>query len=171
MFAKFHQFLAEVLPSGYKLSSLFCRLSLLINRLNQEDYMGGVDIQEKRDQPRNFDVESSLLEAPSERSTFMDRNPPPCYCYSNSRKDHDFGPRTYPRYLSEVSCNATLCGSSLYRCHPLKHTIHIFKRIDSLEGTVDDRSIVLHRPLCSEWRTEAINITVACVCQRNYCRG
>jgi hypothetical protein len=157
-----------VLASGHTLSSLLCRLSLLINRLNQEDYISDVDVQEKRGQSPNYDVE---LLAPSERSTFMDRNPPPCYCYSNIRKNHDFGPRTYPRYLSEIKCNATLCGSSLYRCHPLKHTIHIFRRIDSIEGTLDDRSIVLHRPLCSEWRTESINITVACVCQRNYCRG
>jgi hypothetical protein len=138
--------------------------------LGQEDYISDVDVHEKRDMTANYDVESSLLHDPSERLTFMDRNPPPCYCYSNSRKTRDFGPNSYPRFLSEVKCNATLCASSVNHCQPLKHTIFIFRRIDSLEGTVDDRSIVIREPLCSEWRTESVNITVACVCQKNYCR-
>lgn len=160
-----------MLPFGYKQHFLFCRLSLLMNSLNQEDYINGGEMVEKRDPPGTYNPEPSLLQATSERSMFMDRNPAPCYCYSNSRRNHDFGPGTYPRYLSEVNCNATLCGSSLYRCHPLKHTIFLIKRIDSIEETVGDRNILLHKPLCSQWKTEAINITVACVCLRNYCRG
>jgi hypothetical protein len=54
----------------------------------------------------------------------------------------------------------------MYRCNSLNHTVFVLKRrnVEDMENVMDER---LPKPLRSQWRFEGVNITVACVCQKN----
>ena len=122
------------------------------------------EIVDKRDPPTAAFNKDSVQ--------FRDASPTPCSCFSESTpRPRDLGLGVYPRYLSDMECNSTSCGSSLYRCHPLNHTIYVLKwrnSIEEEERSADLEAVQLPSSLSNKWKFEGVNITVACICQRHY---
>ncbi|KAJ4438030.1 hypothetical protein ANN_13969 [Periplaneta americana] len=141
--------------------------------LRHQEFLSDDDEMEKRDPPASYSADSGLLSAAGGAVLFRDSNPTPCSCYSDNLPPsyRDLGLGVYPRYLSDVTCNYSSCGSSLYRCQPLNHTIFVLKSKNAVEQMDTSDSDRLPKPLRSKWRFEGINITVACVCQRYHSNG
>ena len=138
------------LRSNANKSFISSRLRLLLDRLNEEDYITDQVTMDKR---------VPLL--PGEE-VFADTNSVPCFCHSSRFRSRDLGPHYYPRYLSEKMCENSLCGGdSVYCCTPLYHTILVLKN----ETSADIKDSRLPGFLRSQWKFEEVNITVSCVCE------
>lgn len=136
---------------------IFSRLRLLLNRLNQEDYISDQLTMGKR-----------MPFLPGEEEVFTDTNSVPCFCHSSRFKSRDLGPQYYPRYLSEKTCDNSLCGSdSIYCCTPSYHTILVLKN----EASTDTKDGRLPGFMRAQWKFEEVNVTVSCVCEMKSFRG
>jgi hypothetical protein len=101
---------------------------------------------------------------PEEEEVFAHTNSIPCFCHSRTFKSRDLGPKYYPRYLSEKTCDNSLCGGdSIYCCIPSYHTVLVLKNEASKEKK-DGRIPGFMR---AQWKFEEVNVTVTCVCQMN----
>jgi len=99
---------------------------------------------------------------PGEEEVFADTNSVPCFCHSNRFKSRDLGQQYYPRYLSEKTCDNSLCGSdSVYCCTPLYHAILVLKN----EASTDTKDGRLPGFMRAQWKFEEVNVTVSCVCE------
>lgn len=143
--------------SNVKISIIFYRLRLLLNRLNQEDYISDQLTMDKR-----------MPFLPGEEEVFVDTNSVPCFCHSGRFKSRDLGPQYYPRYLSEKTCDNSLCGSdSIYCCTPSYHAILVLKN----EASTDTKDGRLPGFMRAQWKFEEVNVTVSCVCEMKSFRG
>ena len=152
-----HYSVITSLRSNVKIIFLSSRLRLLLSRLNQEDYISDQLTMDKR-----------MPFLPGEEEVFADINSVPCFCHSSRFKSRDLGPQYYPRYLSEKTCDNSLCGNdSIYCCTPSYHAILVLKN----EVSTDTKDGRLPGFMRAEWKFEEVNVTVSCVCEMKTFRG
>lgn len=139
-----------------KIIFISSRLRLLLNRLSQEDYISDQLTMDKR------------VPVLAGEELFPDTNSVPCFCHSRRFKSRDLGPQYYPRYLSEKTCDNSLCGSdSIYCCNPSYHEVLFLKN----EASTDTKDGRLPGFMRAQWKFEEVNVTVSCVCETKSLRG